>query len=637
MQAPKTRADRATKLTERRQNNETVVKCSLGAVIPLDVDTKTRVVQQIEKRVLHCSKRSVICSIVLNKILKSCFHGVDAADVSQIAIPDIFNVTFIRQAMLGTESAQKDTRSVTLQTFFEENITWKQNQQNVPRNLGDRNIYSAAAIKYLTNLKNHYTTNIGRWIKRIMYSENFSTDVNRLRKLPAAKQRSLKKKDIFKALLFHMNGWKSKDKENAEFIVGALSPNTKEVLAVHHTILGGASIDEKWMKNKDNLIKMVRYCAFMNITMGEKERKTNLAPVLTIRRHFTTFDKSTIYGILKDAKAIDEKVKSTDIEKNPLPYWKILLNWKKVQGRGKTFTGTIESDGVSVCVHFSKPKAKMQNKRKAEKRNAKKAAKRAGKVNRDITSNVGCDPGRSNIFFMVAETSQKIKSFRLTRNQYYVESGIIRARRNTRSWQGNRRRILNQLSAVSSKGVDMAQFLRYETIILQNWVALWSDMTSKMWSKQRLRLYGGKKKVFAQFFNKLRKALPKDKKIVVAYGAAKVAPGGAGEMSVPTCRGYKECCARVKTVPISEFRTTKIYNRDKETVLMGVKRKDTGHRVRGLLWCRSTKKESKFINRDLNAAMNILHCHTLPTRPKMLCRTPGMTRLQDVVGKIINS
>ena len=45
-----------------------------------------------------------------------------------------------------------------------------------------------------------------------------------------------------------------------------------------------------------------------------------------------------------------------------------------------------------------------------------------------------------------------------------------------------------------------------------------------------MRLYGGKKRVFAKFFNGL---VSKGKKTVVAYGAAKFAPGGKGEMAVP--------------------------------------------------------------------------------------------------------
>jgi hypothetical protein len=78
------------------------------------------------------------------------------------------------------------------------------------------------------------------------------------------------------------------------------------------------------------------------------------------------------------------------------------------------------------------------------------------------------------------------------------------------------------------------------------------------------------------------------------------------EMAVPTSRAFKECSYR----PVDEFMTTKMYNGDKQTVLKAVQRRDTGATVvRGLLWCdSSTKDQSKFVNRILNAALNIRDC-----------------------------
>jgi len=60
--------------------------------------------------------------------------------------------------------------------------------------------------------------------------------------------------------------------------------------------------------------------------------------------------------------------------------------------------------------------------------------------------------------------------------------------------------------------------------------------------------------------------------------------------------------------------------------------------VRGLLWCRSTIIEkSKYVNRDLNAAINILHCATLPTRPLALQMSPGLKKIHQRLGRIILS
>jgi len=58
--------------------------------------------------------------------------------------------------------------------------------------------------------------------------------------------------------------------------------------------------------------------------------------------------------------------------------------------------------------------------------------------------------------------------------------------------------------------------------------------------------------------------------------------------------------------------------------------------VRGLLWCHSTiMGKSKFVNRDWNAAINILHCATLSSRPLALQRKPGLKKINQRVGRRI--
>ena len=53
--------------------------------------------------------------------------------------------------------------------------------------------------------------------------------------------------------------------------------------------------------------------------------------------------------------------------------------------------------------------------------------------------------------------------------------------------------------------------------------------------------YGGKKRVFANFFNKIKNGGDTSRRVVIAYGSAKFAPGGRNELSVPTTRAFKDC------------------------------------------------------------------------------------------------
>jgi transposase len=163
--------------------------------------------------------------------------------------------------------------------------------------------------------------------------------------------------------------------------------------------------------------------------------------------------------------------------------------------------------------------------------------------------------------------------------------------------------------------------------------SLWKEYTKTRWQQQRFRLYGGKKRVFAKFLNRL--GSPKD--TVLAFGNAKFEPGGKGELSIPTSRAYKECSYRFKTLPIDEFRTSKVNWKTLDVLDTVAKRKnDKLVEVRGLLWCRSTNQsEGKFVDRDVNAAINIQRCAILPTRPLILQRAKAAGKLEQRVGKII--
>jgi hypothetical protein len=83
---------------------------------------------------------------------------------------------------------------------------------------------------------------------------------------------------------------------------------------------------------------------------------------------------------------------------------------------------------------------------------------------------------------------------------------------------------------------------------------------------------------------------------------------------------------------IYEFRTTKVFHED-GSILGRVVRSDKNTTVRGLLWCGSTNN-SKFVNRDLNGAVNIRRCVVSPVRPPELSRVSGQQAIHQRVGKI---
>jgi hypothetical protein len=295
----------------------------------------------------------------------------------------------------------------------------------------------------------------------------------------------------------------------------------------------------------------------------------------------------------------------------------------KLAGKSCTFTGTIDTDGLVINVHFNRPK---NEGRSSEVEKPSLDGKRV----------LACDPGRSNIMYVVEKLDDgRFEPHKLTRRQYYAESGIFKANENSARWNKGVVDELEKLSTASPKSADLGAFSLYVDAVASVRDALWEEYLRKRWREQTFRLYGGKKRSFAKFFDGL-KLTPET---VLAYGASKFAPGGKGELTVPVSRAYKECRARVRTFNVCEFRTTAVHWRDDTVLQTVVKKSGDGGRpvpVRGLLWCNSTNEyERKFVNRDLNAAINILRCATLPVRPAALDRARVVGKLTKVFGRSI--
>jgi hypothetical protein len=70
-------------------------------------------------------------------------------------------------------------------------------------------------------------------------------------------------------------------------------------------------------------------------------------------------------------------------------------------------------------------------------------------------------------------------------------------------------------------------------------------------------------------------------------------------------------------------------------VLKQVQSREKMATVRSLLWHESASSVSKFVDRYMNAALNIRLCGLLVSRPTWLCRAAGQGRLRPMVRKKI--
>ena len=304
---------------------------------------------------------------------------------------------------------------------------------------------------------------------------------------------------------------------------------------------------------------------------------------------------------------------------------------------------------------------------------------------------IAIDPGRENIIYGVEriyiedciETEEIIRVYRLTRKEYYSRGGINAARRKTAKWiqDGGMVHYNTLLSLHSAKTAYLHNLIEHLQHYAASYNAIWDHKLKKRNSKLRLRTYLRKNQCLDRFFNLMcydkatKTKLPKP---TIAFGSAKFAPTGQGELAVPTTAFYQRCCRYYTTELVDEFRTTKVChccfnplnnvyvpskeirekekkkkeeeeekernNNNKKKKVKKKKRKpkrfDTTiennstitieekeekelkveERItrlssksqqewslsRSLKWCRSTNNKFKLVDRDRNAALNIL-------------------------------
>lgn len=627
-QTSKKRSDRSQKLKERKLYKETIIKTSLQKYVE-EFGKKEEFLEAIKKRVESFSKAMNLASIALCGMLKELFDG--RINVKDVQIPKVFEQTFMRQMMLGLEDATKPYPEID--EFYRK---YPELFPNPKRFQGDSNIYCAGGRTYITNFKNSLVMNfdvrILTYLKRLRDKLGFTKDEGTL-------------------AFYTIMGWKvpmkleTKSIKNKQLI--QIVQEQRNIL----NLLKDEKVGPLWLKKEETLKNIIRQWVFFNrFYEAEKLSKFSIVPIASIRSKFISIDSNILYGVMKELEIITCNEKTFKTFKDM--HWRSLFKIAKLektmrvhtdQTPSKEFTYSINTDGTALCTHFR------------QKLECVKTFKDQD-ISKEKFRILACDPGRVNIYTMVEEIGDtgKFRVYGLTRSQYYTESGVFIARENTEKWQKKIQNELKALSTVSIKGVDLQNHKKYLEVFLSVKDSLWAEYTKNRWSRQRLRLYGGKKRTFATFFDKIKKAGDPTKEIIVFYGSAKFAPGSRSELSVPTTRAYHECASRFRSIPTDEFRSSKvdyktnqilktvknqnIFNINQNNTYKGKQLKGADRSLRGLLWCDSTEnEESKFVNRDVNAAKNIYRCGMLQQRPLILSRSPRNSKLPEIVGRTIRT
>ena len=262
------------------------------------------------------------------------------------------------------------------------------------------------------------------------------------------------------------------------------------------------------------------------------------------------------------------------------------------QFREKTFVlaidGAIVTDGVSASFQFSKvvmvseeaaldaATGKRKKKPVAGKkiagaltavedypRNQSSLVRRAGDHRLCIV--LGLDPGRAALAtisyhlndtqraeFPKAWDNHKPRSWSLSRDMYYKDSGIAKISRRHAGWYKHLETTWREMGRVGSlRTLSLSDIEAYLKLYLQIQAEWWHLALKWRESRDSFQRYIGKRSVLDRFFTAVDKEAAElfpDAEVLLAYGSAgvKMKSNGKGELSVPTTGSYKAAVRRFK-------------------------------------------------------------------------------------------
>eukprot|EP00624_Nannochloropsis_granulata_P001739 evm.model.NODE_18525_length_10442_cov_17.100555.1 len=233
-------------------------------------------------------------------------------------------------------------------------------------------------------------------------------------------------------------------------------------------------------------------------TSGTGSKGFSIAPVCKMKRHFLTIDTAVLYELLKNvAKEVDPKLcpewltalgnltKKAFFHKENAGSqkiaWDVTFNIDGLRKR-RTFGRQINTDGVSMTVHFQ-----------VIKRQRKRHQKRIQGRPDEYIHIVAIDPGRVNL--VAALDSSIHKTGRLTRGKYYSKAGINRQNEKTTLWEIPLRGVVSALSKTSIHTSSPSLTCAYRKVIVRNHERLWKLRFHKKHAREALACYAGKQRV----------------------------------------------------------------------------------------------------------------------------------------------
>lgn len=558
------RPDVVQRIRDRKGKQERVVKCSLQKHL-----VEKSLMSEIQKWVYTTSRITNKGALVFNRLLLYCLQR-------GLSLPDLTDQTLYVQCFnIGTGRLNKanDILKKVWEQYF--HIFPK-----IEKNKGDTQAYVYASKQYMTNFKNSLVFNFDKRQKKYI--------------VRWCEQNNIAKEDAY-AIRCAINNWgcRSEVPEQAKMFI----QQQRSLLGTDQSEEG---ITHTWLATHLENVLRYFYHILQFMESLEDGKVFTLAPLCSIKSHYLTIDTTILFEMMKNT-GLTNADRSAFMALRDAHFDSVF----KLKGLcSGEFSYMVETDGVSLCVHFqvSRVVSEVGN----------RELKKAERV-------IAIDPGRTNLIFGVEELPNgELKTYKLTRNQYYTDAGMKTFNRKAAKWEADIHEaelVFRQNSPKTTKEEVWDKFL---SDYISVYDTLWKAKTTKKWGRERFKVYSLKRKTLDTFFQ----TMEGDVKPVIAYGAAKFNPNNKNELSAPTTYLSKRCAQHFPTIFVDEYNTTKICHCCNQRLSTVIRQ---GQEVRGLRWCCSTNCRT-FQNRDLNAALNILRCFRSATcRPQSLARNSGIT------------
>ncbi|KAJ9509436.1 hypothetical protein QJQ45_001888 [Haematococcus lacustris] len=330
-----------------------------------------------------------------------------------------------------------------------------------------------------------------------------------------------------------------------------------------------------------------------------------LTPMARVGVHFIKVDSRVLHGVCKQLGLTKETRAAFTSHPALSHHWARWFDTNKLGNQGFAFERLVDTDGVSVCVHYTRPlppppapppDATSSSSTSSRPSAAAAAAHAVGlpHIGRGIAEmrefvfdpdtqiGVGIDPGVTQAVGAASGVwdpatgqlmADQLRRWKLTNGQVKHASGLNNARRDTERWLAPIKPHLQHLAAASSAGTSLEANLKHITVTLATWDAVWEVYLDLKWARQRLRLYGAQDRALEQFFNKLEREMAqlsmnrhgRAKQLVVFFGAATIGTaGGWGADAVlracrkVVCRPRGTDQLRGRVVLVDEHRTSRV-------------------------------------------------------------------------------